>query len=110
MTRRRVEQGGRLRGRVEFRRWKSRRDTAAWVAGCADSRDRMVSGMHRYLMEVWNRLPADQIRALGFSTTDERVRGEEGLSFLAYMLMDCANLMAVSATELRQKRLLGELV
>lgn len=110
MTRRRLTHSGRLKGRVEFRRSKSRRDAAAWAAECAESRDRMVEGMQRYLVQVWDRLPTDQLQALGFSATDEGLRGEEGLSFLAYMLMDCANLMAVSAMQLRQRRLWEELV
>lgn len=70
-----------------------------------DTRALMIETMHGYMVEVWGSLSARQKAGLGFVPTSKESAPEEGMTFLAYVLIDCVNITLDQAASQRRARL-----
>lgn len=94
----------RVKGSKFFRRSSIQPRKPAVPMPC-DTRALMIETMHGYMVDVWGTLSARQKAGLGFVPKSTDTAAEEGMTFLAYVLIDCVNLTLDQAARQRRARL-----
>lgn len=69
------------------------------------TRAEIVEGIHRYAVSRWHQLsPLNQLE-LGFGLPPEEQSQEHALACITWLLMDCVNLTADRAVQVKNRRL-----
>jgi hypothetical protein len=86
---------------------QARRRVACGISlGAFSSREEAIEAMKCSLIDDWSSLAESDRRTLGFDPASKYSEEEEGLTHLAYILIDCANRTLDDAVAARRRRLL----
>lgn len=73
------------------------------------SREETIRALQRHLLNEWSGLSSSERGALGFAPQSQFSEEEEGLTHIAYLLIDCANRTLDEAVAVRRRRLMDSI-